>query len=142
MNCGTIGRSLPRDYKPTLSEREASRKRKDKPSDQASFVTLSLDRTDFPGGIAEPARDSAGRNRAGGLSRAKSGVPLDAVKDVSLRTRIAGQECATACPLRACSALRCGLLKVAVWDSEDTASEMTPMQWQCGPTVFKKTFTA
>ena len=56
-------------------------------------------------------------SRASGLSRLKSGVPLYAVKDVSLRTRCAGRECATACPLRARSALRCGLLKIVVWDT-------------------------
>ena len=77
-------------------------------------------------------------SRASGLSRLKSGVPLYAVKDVSLRTRCAGRECATACPLRARSALRCGLLKIAVWDTEDTASERTPMQWHDGPTVFQE----
>ena len=40
-----------------------------------------------------------------------------AVKDISLRIRCARRECATACPLRARSALRCGLLKIGVWDT-------------------------
>ena len=63
-------------------------------------------------------------------------MPLYAVKDVSLRTRCARRECATACPLRARSALRCGLLKLAICDTEDTASERTPMQWHDGPQLY------
>jgi len=66
-------------------------------------------------------------------------VRLYAVKDVSLRKRGARQERATACPLRARSALRRGFLKIGVWDIEDTASERTPMQWHDSPTVLPKT---
>ena len=61
-----------------------------------------------------------------------------AVKNASRRKRRVRQECATACPLRARSALCRELLKIAVWDIEDTASERTPMQWHDNPTVFQE----
>jgi len=63
------------------------------------------------------------------LPKKLNGVPV---------ARTGGSAFATACPLRARSALCRELLKIVVWDIEDTASEMTPMQWHDYPTVFQE----
>ena len=42
---------------------------------------------------------------------------------------VVDEKCVTACPFRACDAVRRGVLKMTAGVIEATASERTPMQW-------------